>query len=124
MENKTDEFFSTEECNCGPFFFPNFVRCWLSQHFNCECYCHDIAYREQRKTRLEIDKEFLEATLISNPDKELKVKSYYWFIRLTSWISWYIIKVDNHFGISKWGKKVKKDGYIYEEIKCYKTTGR
>lgn len=113
------EYFSREECNCGPFFFPKKLRCWFSKYFNCECYCHDIAYREQRQKRIEIDKAFLEATLKARPDKPKTVYTYYYFVRLTSWFSWYIIKLDNHWGVSKWGKKVKKDGYIYEQPPCY-----
>jgi hypothetical protein len=79
---------------CGPFYFPKFLKKWLSKRFNYACYIHDIAYINKDRTRKSIDKEFLQLMLrVSSSTKDrVFAHIFYVKVRMFGWISWLIVK--------------------------------
>lgn len=53
MEYNKDHYY------CGPQWWPKFMRRWLSQKFNYECYLHDRDYENPDMSRAQSDYDFL-----------------------------------------------------------------
>jgi hypothetical protein len=75
---------------CGPFYFPSFLKKYLSKKYNYQCKIHDALYEEQLISRGFIDKVFLSSMLSIADTKLEKVTAYCYYIvvRLFGWISW------------------------------------
>lgn len=79
---------------CGPFYFPNWLKKWLSKRFNYACCLHDTAYSEKNLDRKTVDKRFLQRMLRVSQTRKDKIIAhvYYGLVRVFGWISWKLAK--------------------------------
>ena len=85
------------DCHCGPGWFPNWIKRFLSKEFNGACAYHDDEYSKQEICKVEIDDKFLDAMIqmSGNRRKLFRAFSFYFFVRMFGWISWYKNKIRN-----------------------------
>lgn len=79
---------------CGPFYFPSFVKKYLSRRFNSSCKIHDQDYKKRDASRKDIDAVFLN-NMLDQSDNEKDKKSahrFYKIVRIFGGISWFFHK--------------------------------
>jgi len=72
---------------CGAFWMPEWLKKFLSRHFNEACHLHDAAYHKKETTRLAADEKFLKV-MIDSSGSTYMAMIYYLAARALGWISW------------------------------------
>ena len=91
MEDNKKKGCKPEKCYCGPFYFPQSIKCYISDWFNKACKKHDNDYR-LNKGKIASDLRFYKAMIkISgyNPIKHLVAFFFFVMVFLGGWISYY-----------------------------------
>lgn len=88
-------FLDNEDCHCGPFWFPAWLKRALSKRFNKACAGHDFNYRTQLVTKEEADEGLLNGALEASRGRVDLVCAYTFFIlvRIFGFISWHRSKI-------------------------------
>ena len=81
----------SEDCHCGPGWFPQGIKRILSKKFNVACQHHDQEYRLQTKSKPHADSLFFNEMLELCQCKKDVLNATLMFIavKLGGWSSWY-----------------------------------